>query len=41
MSDNYGKELAQEAGKTAVRFATSAVVCSVVAEFIGFLILGK
>jgi hypothetical protein len=39
-SESYGKELAQEAGKTAVKVATTAVVGSVVVGFIGFLIAG-
>jgi hypothetical protein len=35
-SESYGKELAQEAGKTAVRVATTAVVVG----FIGFVLTG-
>jgi len=33
-SESYGKELAKEAGKTAVKVATTAVVSSVVGGFI-------
>ncbi|MEG4505839.1 hypothetical protein QUA81_19470 [Microcoleus sp. F6_B4] len=40
MSDNYGDELAKEAGKVAVRVATTAVVGSFVAGAIGLLIAG-
>lgn len=39
-SESYGKELAREAGKTAVRAATTVVVGSFVVGCIGFVLTG-